>query len=233
MSPPNTNKKPSIDEKDAESSDSMGEETLMKELAKQKRRLTVKLDHKKKVLTRIVADTEVSIFKLRAEATLFDELFESLMNVQIQLEDSLNEDKIIEFEDYSEEIRNIRIQVEEKIARLEKGKLQKTEEISTESKLRFPKLSLSKFTGVVTKFKEWNEVFMANVHNTEIPKINKYTYLKELLAEKPLECLKEFPVESSYYDEAYNTLCARYGRPKIMKQRYASELQERELKVNN
>ena len=89
-----------------------------------------------------------------------------------------------------------------------------------------PRLTLPRFTG---NFMEWMgfwDQFKAAVHETGIPAIHKFVYLKTCLEGDASHALDEYSVSADNYPRAVAELRGRYGNPSILIGMYSNALLE-------
>ena len=97
--------------------------------------------------------------------------------------------------------------------------------VKTERNIKLPKISLKKFTGNELDFVTFFEQFEAAVHkNNELSRIEKFTYLKSLLEDKPLNSIKGLPLTSENYEVALEVLKSRYGNKQVIISRHMDKL---------
>ena len=87
--------------------------------------------------------------------------------------------------------------------------------------VRFPKLSLKKFTGELTKWTTFWDTFEAAVHrNPALTNIDKFSYLNSLLESTASEAIAGLTLTSANYDEAIATLKRRFGNKQLIVNRH-------------
>ncbi|XP_074028527.1 uncharacterized protein [Leptinotarsa decemlineata] len=75
-----------------------------------------------------------------------------------------------------------------------------------------PKLKLKTFSGDMTEFPAFHQMFMSSVHvNRSISNVEKFNYLISVLSGAALELIDDIPVTSANYQSAYNLLLERYN----------------------
>ena len=78
---------------------------------------------------------------------------------------------------------------------------------------RLPKLELPKFSGKVTEWSSFWDLYNTAVHsNTSVSKVNKFNYLFSLLKGNAARSIKELTLTSANYDAAIEILQERFGK---------------------
>ncbi len=90
--------------------------------------------------------------------------------------------------------------------------------------VRLPKLELPKFQGDVLEWESFWDQFRASVHESELPEVTKFTYLKSLLVGEAVESIKGLSLTSSHYATAIDLLKKRYGRRERIILKHVQEL---------
>ena len=89
---------------------------------------------------------------------------------------------------------------------------------TTEGKLKqvknakLPKLDITNFSGKVSDWLPFWNIFEAEIDATEMPAVSKFGYLKELLEPKVRAEIEGLPFNSEGYERAKNILKSEYGR---------------------
>ncbi|XP_071961249.1 uncharacterized protein [Antedon mediterranea] len=78
---------------------------------------------------------------------------------------------------------------------------------------KLPKFEIKKFFGEISEWQTFWDQFCAVVDSTTIPKVNKFTYLKNLLSGEALNSIAGLALTDINYDIAIQSLKARFGRP--------------------
>jgi hypothetical protein len=78
---------------------------------------------------------------------------------------------------------------------------------------RLPKLEITKFKGEITEWQTFWDQFETIVHKTDLPVVNKFTYLKSLLEGEALNTITGLPLTEANYQIARDCLLERYDRP--------------------
>lgn len=89
---------------------------------------------------------------------------------------------------------------------------------------KLPKLSLKKFTGDVTAFNEFWEMFKLSIDNAELDDVEKFVYLKSLLADEPENLLGGLATTKENYVIAKKLLEEKYGDKQLLVQRLYQQL---------
>ncbi|KAG8174211.1 hypothetical protein JTE90_015693 [Oedothorax gibbosus] len=83
------------------------------------------------------------------------------------------------------------------------------------SEVKMPRLNIPIFTGDFFEWPSFKDLLCAVVHdNANLSKIEKFQYLKSLLADTPATLIRHMPMAESSYDEAWNKIVQRYGKNK-------------------
>ena len=90
----------------------------------------------------------------------------------------------------------MKIQLETKEKELEMEKATK----STRAKL--PKLTISKFKGTSTDWIRFKSMFTSQIETQPISNVDKFSYLMELIGEKPMEIIGNIPMNDDGYIRA-------------------------------
>lgn len=112
--------------------------------------------------------------------------------MRIQREDEEKQERLRRYDIQCEEIRLQRWKEEQNTARL-------------------PKLEISKFMGDSLDWNRFWEQFESDVDNTTKPAVTKFSYLRELLGEKPKTEILGLPYTEEGYKKAKEVLKAKYG----------------------
>ena len=81
------------------------------------------------------------------------------------------------------------------------------------AEVKLPKLDLPTFDGKVERWLFFWESFQACVHNSDLPDVQKLTYLRSFLKGEAAKSVEGLALTSSNYDAAVEILSQRYGRP--------------------
>ena len=81
------------------------------------------------------------------------------------------------------------------------------------SKASLPKINLPKFDGKsVTEWTSFYDQFMAVVHESDLPDVSKFVYLRSLLKGEASACVQGLSLSNEHYQIALDLLVNRYGR---------------------
>ena len=158
----------------------------------------------------------------RAAVAIYDAQIEEIENRII----TLKREK--EADDAEQEERRIQRRLEEKRRILEmQTEVKKKEEREKEekkkeyslwndykfSKMKLPKLVITKFDGThFDWFRFWNQ-FESQIDKCDLPEVSKFSYLKELVIPKVCLLIDSLPFTSEGYTRAKNILLTKYGEP--------------------
>jgi hypothetical protein len=81
------------------------------------------------------------------------------------------------------------------------------------SKVRLPKLVITKFQGTPLDWQRFWSQFETEIDKAEITQVANLTYLKELLVSKVRMSIDGLPFTSEGYERAKNILKTKYGKP--------------------
>ena len=112
----------------------------------------------------------------------------------------------------------IKIQLETKEKELEMEKATK----STRAKL--PKLTIPKFKGTSTDWIRFKSMFTSQIESQPISNVDKFSYLMELIGEKPMEIIGNIPMNNDGYIRAWELLQEEYGREQSVIAAHTSEI---------
>lgn len=79
--------------------------------------------------------------------------------------------------------------------------------------VRLPKLELPTFSGNVVEWKSFWDQYKVTVHESDLPGVNKFTYLKSLLKGEAKSCIDGLSVTEGHYLTACQLLEERFGKP--------------------
>ncbi|XP_055714803.1 uncharacterized protein LOC129808922, partial [Phlebotomus papatasi] len=86
---------------------------------------------------------------------------------------------------------------------------------SSRSNLKLPQIDLPVFTGNISDWQEFHDLFSSTIHTKdELTIAEKFQYLKSSLSGEPARLLKNLAVTDANYNEAWDTLVKRYNKPR-------------------
>lgn len=89
--------------------------------------------------------------------------------------------------------------------------------LSGRPQLKLPTILLPTFSGQSDKWLEFHDTFISLIHgNDNIPKINKFHYLRSSLKDKAANVINSLDFSSNNYDVAWDLLCDRYHNNKLL-----------------
>ena len=91
-------------------------------------------------------------------------------------------------------------------------------------KVNLPKLQLPIFDGDVQKWQEFWDIFDSSVHQQNLTKVSKFSYLKAVLKGTAALAVSGIPVNNDNYDTAITLLQEKFGRKEIIIQCLYSKL---------
>lgn len=93
------------------------------------------------------------------------------------------------------------------------------------SNVRLPKIQLKTFSGDISQWIAFQNVFEVTVHkNQSLTNIEKFQYLLSCLTDEPFNLIKALPLTNENYSIAYDTLSKRYHNPRILKSLHINHL---------
>ena len=92
------------------------------------------------------------------------------------------------------------------------GSVSNSSHDSRKVEARLPKLELPKFSGNVKEWPSFWDQYKAIVHDTDIPKITKFTYLRSLLLGEASDSIKGLALTDKNYEIACDLWEDRFGR---------------------
>ena len=141
-------------------------------------------------------------------ATEFDLRLGKLDTIQSEYEMLLEDDEleadIKEAADFRDNARMLRIQAAKILQSAGMSKSQKC--------VKLPKFELPKFSGNVLEWQSFWDKFEASIHSSDLPDINKFTYLQSYLEGEAKAAVQGLSVTADHYQLAVNILKKRFGR---------------------
>jgi len=195
--------------------------TELEGLKSSRRGLRSKITVAGKTLVSVASKKPLNKVRIQDAIDEFDRYLSSLDEVQTKIElDKGIGDMDKEVEDaleYRQKAREPRLAACEVLAQLEQESSQhrrdsKGSDSTPRLDVRLPKLVLPSFDGNVLEWQSWWDQFDVSVHKTELPVIQKFTYLKNLLEGEASEAIKGLSLTSNHYFDACTILFKRFGR---------------------
>jgi hypothetical protein len=92
------------------------------------------------------------------------------------------------------------------------------------SKVRLPKLIITKFNGTFTDWMRfWNQ-YEAEIDNSDVSPVTKFSYLKELVIPSVRANVDTLPLTSEGYERAKQILKSKYGKPSEVVNAYVQNI---------
>ena len=142
-------------------------------------------------------------------------------NVEIEIDEDALEADIEEAAHFCDRVREPRVRAAKLIFDKQQHALKEKETVnmsvaSSQSgtgavNARLPKIQLPSFSGDVKQWTSFWEQFLVIVHETDLPEITKFTYLKSVLKGDKLS-VEGLALTSANYTVAMNILESRFGR---------------------
>ncbi|XP_071530438.1 uncharacterized protein [Panulirus ornatus] len=85
--------------------------------------------------------------------------------------------------------------------------------VPTSASVNLPRLDLPKFSGELTQWHSFWDLFVAMVDDSTLPAISKFTYLQALLEGEAKSVIQGLSLTAVNYAVACNLLKERYGKP--------------------
>ena len=86
----------------------------------------------------------------------------------------------------------------------------------TTARLKLPKLDLPHFDGKVLKWESFWQSFECAVDESELPEVQKLTYLRSLLSGEAKQCVEGLPLKADSYSASCELLKKRFGRKELV-----------------
>ena len=96
--------------------------------------------------------------------------------------------------------------------------------VHTQTSSKLDKLKLTEFGGNLEDWQNYWEIFESHVHNTNLPDVTKFTYLRNSLTGKAKKVVQGYAVTAVNYPIAIGLLQKRYGRNDIIIQNHIQSL---------
>ena len=91
----------------------------------------------------------------------------------------------------------------------------------TENRVKLPKIEIKRFDGDELNWRPFWDQFQSTINKNEtLTDIDKFCYLRNLLNEKALECIKGLSLTEGNYATALKLLDERYGNKQVLVSRY-------------
>ncbi|KAL9961157.1 hypothetical protein ACROYT_G030050 [Oculina patagonica] len=91
--------------------------------------------------------------------------------------------------------------------------LKQKELVENKSAVKFPKLSITPFSGTVIDWVRFESQFSAMVDSQSVPAVTKFSHLKELLVPSVRQAIDGLPFNEEGYERAKKYLREKYGHP--------------------
>ena len=187
-------------------------------------------------LDKLLGDRESNRFVYEHAINEFDRRLEAFdvteTEFEIECEESELDNEIDEIAKYRDEVTLIRAKASEVLSRLrEETKGDSDSEIRFQNhsnrarpEVKLPKLVLPKFSGDVLQWQSFWDQFTAAVHLSDLPDINKFTYLRSLLEGEAQEAIQGLALTEQHYRVACQILQERFGRKERIIFKHVQEL---------
>ena len=133
------------------------------------------------------------------------------MKQEAEREDRIKQEQIINLEKEIEKVKfEEKLNYEKQLEELHSKTSNPTQGVS---KVKLPKLIITKFNGTFTDwFCFWNQ-YEAEIDSSNISPVSKFSYLKELVITPVCANIDALPLTSEGYERAKQILKAKYGKP--------------------
>ena len=194
-----------------------------------------------KALRDVVAQPEVDPVDLQDAVDEFDKRLAALdevqANVELELEENQLDADIETSAAYREKARIPRLQAAKRLVVIAaaadtRASVAGSSRASVEQSVNLPKLELPRFNGDVTEWQGFWDKFSAVIHDSDIPDINKFTYLQSLLDGEAKAAVQGLSVTAAHYKIACDILKERFGRKERIIFAHIQELLNMSVSVN-
>ena len=100
------------------------------------------------------------------------------------------------------------------------------------SQIKLPKLDLPTFDGDILHWQEFWDVFRVAVHEQELPKVTKFSYLKSSLRGTAANAISGISITNDNYDTAIKLLGDKFGKKEAIVETLYSHLQHLQTAMN-
>ena len=98
------------------------------------------------------------------------------------------------------------------------------EKATKSTRAKLPKLTIPKFKGTSTDWIRFKSMFTSQIESQPISNVDKFSYLMELIGEKPMEIIGNIPMNDDGYIIAWELLQEEYGREQSVIAAHTSEI---------
>ena len=180
-----------------------------------------------KALQDLLADPNATRVQLEDAVQEFDKRLATLDNVQAEVELEISDPDLLEADlnkadSFRSAAKTARIQAAQKFADLDKAAVLKSQSskdsdsnsaVSACSSVKLPRLELPKFSGELTQWQSFWDLFAAMVDDSSLPAISKFTYLQSLLEGEAKSVIQGLSLTALNYTVACKLLKERFGKP--------------------
>ena len=157
------------------------------------------------------AQVDKDIKQFQGVGTELKEIVKEMKQEEAEREDRIKQEQRINLEKEIEKIK-----FEEKLnyeKQLEELHSKTSNPTQGASKVKLPKLIITKFNGTFTDwFRFWNQ-YEAEIDSSDISPVSKFSYLKELVITPVRANIDALPLTTEGYERAKQILKAKYGKP--------------------
>lgn len=180
-----------------------------------------------KALQDLLANPDVTRVQLEDAVEEFDRRLATLDTVQAELELEISDPDLLEADldkadSFRSATRAARVQAAQKLVDLDKAADQARKSsddsggssaVSTCANVKLPRLELPKFSGELTQWQSFWDLFVAMVDDSTLPAISKFTYLQSLLEGEAKSVIQGLSLTAINYTVACKLLKERFGKP--------------------
>lgn len=142
-------------------------------------------------------------------------LDEAQCNLELELDEADLENDIEESANYRDQARGPRIKAAKLLAALladDKDSHSSGTRSTAKADVKLPKLELPDFSGEPLEWQSFWDQFRAVIDESDLPDVNKFTYLRSLLTGEAKAAIKGLSLTSAHYKHACELLEQRFGR---------------------
>ena len=157
------------------------------------------------------AQIDKNIKQFQGVGTELKEIVKEMKQEEAEREDRIKQEQRINLEKEIEKTKfKEKLNYEKQLQELHSKTLNPTQGAS---KVKLPKLIITKFNGTFTNwFRFWNQ-YEAEIDSSDISPVSKFSYLKELVITPVRANIDALPLTSEGYERAKQILKAKYGKP--------------------
>lgn len=204
--------------------------TTLKDLKKKRASYKAKLTQFKKYFDSISVCSKLSsshIAELNLRLEKIEEMYNEYDSIQLSIEtqmDISDNDEYQEREDFEQQYFKTVASARDLLSRNSSAEAADVKASVTSSgfaggglSLKLPIIHLPTFSGRLQDWLEFHDTYNSLIHtNDNIPKINKFHYLRSALKDTAKQVIGLLDFSASNYDVAWQTLCERYHNDRLL-----------------